>query len=243
MTNSIDQLPIQSIQRTPIEQARQLLITRADSWSAITGQLWALEKKNEHWIQVRAPIPVTLGKNGLQWAQGLVTWSAPATKKEGDWKTPVGAFTLSGAYGYADAEEAAFVQLPYLPVTQQHKAVDDPNSRYYNQIVREDLVAEKDWQSAEEMKREDHLYQWGIIVDFNRKHIVPGGGSCIFMHLWRDANRYTAGCTAMAESDMTFLLRWLRPVPKPVLVQGDRTTLEKLLPELSLGNIVELLPD
>jgi len=235
-------LPIQQVNQEPIREARQLLVTIANSWDAIHGQLLVLERSGDSWRPVRDAIPVTLGKNGLQWAQGLVEWSASETKKEGDWKTPVGAFTLSGAYGYADASAAAFVQMPYLPVTKQHKAVDDPNSRYYNQIVREDLVAEKDWQSAEEMKRDDHLYKWGIVVDFNRKHIIPGGGSCIFMHLWRNPDRYTAGCTAMTEEDMLFLLRWLRPVPKPVLVQADKKKMNLLLEALGLHSIISLLP-
>lgn len=243
MTNSIDNLPIKVLHLEAIKAARQLVIVQADSWSSITGQLWALEQKDEQWTPVVAPLPVTLGKNGLTYGNGLVEWHAPDTKREGDWKTPVGAYTLSGAYGYATAADAEWVQLPYLAATPQHKAVDDPNSRYYNQIVREDLVADKDWTSAEEMVRQDHLYKWGVIVDFNRKNIVPGGGSCIYMHLWREANRYTAGCTAMAEEDMGFLLRWLRPVPKPVLVQGDKGTLQELLPALSLEKVIDILPD
>lgn len=225
-------LPISNIQTSPIQAAQQLLITVADHWDSIHGQLIALQRAGDRWSWACKPIAVTLGKHGLQYAQGLVAWDEVSLKKEGDWKTPVGAFTLSGAFGYAPT--ANFTALPYCAVTEKHKAVDDPKSRYYNQIVRTDIVTEKDWQSAEDMLRQDDLYKWGIVVDFNKNPVVAGSGSCIFMHLWRDANRYTAGCTAMAESDMAFLLRWLRPVPKPVLVQGDRTTLNQLLPQLGL---------
>jgi zinc D-Ala-D-Ala dipeptidase len=52
----------------------------------------------------------------------------------------------------------------------------------------------------------------------------PGGGSCVFLHIWHshdtfDANQSTAGCTAMSQTELEALLAWLDPARKAVLVQ------------------------
>src|SRR5262249_47021952 len=50
-----------------------------------------------------------------------------------------------------------------------------------------------------------------------------GAGSCIFLHVWRDAASPTVGCTAMAKPALAELLAWLDPdallvvLPEPVL--------------------------
>jgi L,D-peptidoglycan transpeptidase YkuD (ErfK/YbiS/YcfS/YnhG family) len=68
------------------------------------------------------------------------------------------------------------------------------------------------------MKREDDLYRWGIVVEHNPEN-TPEKGSCIFLHLWRDAQHGTAGCTAMSADHMESLLRWLSDDKEPHLVQ------------------------
>ena len=79
-------------------------------------------------------------------------------------------------------------------------------------------VAKVDWHSSEQMRRDDVLYQWGVVVEHNPA-AIPGAGSCIFLHIWRNSAAPTAGCTAMAESDLVRLLRWLDPAQHPILVQ------------------------
>jgi L,D-peptidoglycan transpeptidase YkuD (ErfK/YbiS/YcfS/YnhG family) len=48
---------------------------------------------------------------------------------------------------------------------------------------------------------------------------VPGGGSCIFLHLRSGPGSVTSGCTAFESEPMERLLRWLDPRARPVLVQ------------------------
>ena len=68
------------------------------------------------------------------------------------------------------------------------------------------------------MKRKDALYTW--VVDVGHKPArLPGEGSCIFLHVWRDARSGTVGCTAMARPDIEALLATLAPDKHPVLVQ------------------------
>jgi L,D-peptidoglycan transpeptidase YkuD (ErfK/YbiS/YcfS/YnhG family) len=69
------------------------------------------------------------------------------------------------------------------------------------------------------MRRQDDLYRWVIWVGHNDRPSVPGGGSCIFLHLRAAPDATTAGCTAFDEAPMTDLLAWLDAAAHPVLVQ------------------------
>jgi D-alanyl-D-alanine dipeptidase len=105
------------------------------------------------------------------------------------------------------------------------RGVDDPASRYYNQVVDEARLPDggtKDWASSEEMLRADGVYDWGVFVGHNHPKPVGGAearGSCIFLHRWSGPRAGTAGCTAMSPATLHNLLRWLDPAAEPVLVQ------------------------
>ena len=81
---------------------------------------------------------------------------------------------------------------------------------------------------GQDMRRADDLYRWGILVDHNANPPVPGGGSCIFMHMWRGPGQPTVGCTAMPQADLELLLGWLDPERKPLLVQLPAVQYQKL---------------
>lgn len=138
-------------------------------------------------------------------------------KREGDGCSPAGVFVLPLAFGAALPEEVSWVRMPYLQTTDTLHGIDDPRSRFYNQIVDSALV-EPDWAVSETMNREDGLYRWGVFVGHNPGG-EPGGGSCIYLHLWRGQGQGTAGCTAMSEGDMKDLLAWLDLGCAPCLVQ------------------------
>ena len=149
-------------------------------------------------------------------------------KREGDGRAPAGAFRLSGAFGYRAAAEVPWVRMPYLHSTPAWKCVDDPASRHYNRLVDETAVS-PDWGSREEMLRADPLYRLGVVVDHNgAAQTRPGAGSCIFLHVWRGPDEPTVGCTAMAESDLEQVGRWLDPSRHPALVQLPRAEYRRL---------------
>jgi D-alanyl-D-alanine dipeptidase len=83
------------------------------------------------------------------------------------------------------------------------------------------------------MLRTDALYKWGVVVDHNSA-ATPGGGSCIFLHIWKDSSTATAGCTAMPEQNLVDLLRWLDPAKRPVLIQMPRQDYDALRSRYSL---------
>jgi L,D-peptidoglycan transpeptidase YkuD (ErfK/YbiS/YcfS/YnhG family) len=170
-------------------------------------------------------IPVVLGKKGLAWGIGAADFKAASRKVEGDNKAPAGIFRLGPAFGYAPKSAARWIKLSYVSLTSQTEGIDDPRSRYYNQLVDRSKVAKVDWHSSEQMRRADDLYKWGIFVAHNSR-ATPGAGSCIFLHIWKDSRSATAGCTAMAEPNLVSLLRWLNPAARPVLVQMPQAEYE-----------------
>ena len=87
---------------------------------------------------------------------------------------------------------------------------------------------EQMWNSWEEMKRPDHLYELGAVVEHNAAPVVKGRGSAIFLHVWKAKGVPTAGCTAMAKDDLAALIRWLRPANNPCLIQAPVDELDRL---------------
>jgi D-alanyl-D-alanine dipeptidase len=216
---------------------RQCLVVTTSSWTAVRGDLVVLERAPASpWKRHATKKPVLVGKAGLAWGRGVFdTQTFPGSRKfEGDNKSPAGVFRLRSVFGYAAQNPGT--KMLYLPLSQNIVAVDDPQSRYYNQLVNKSKVARPDWRSAEKMILRDNRYQWGVFVEHN---VPPQGeaGSCIFLHVWKDPNTLTTGCTAMAGKNMLEMIRWLDPTQHPVLVQLPREEYDKLrakwnLPEL-----------
>jgi L,D-peptidoglycan transpeptidase YkuD (ErfK/YbiS/YcfS/YnhG family) len=216
---------------SPLRDSRQVVLVVSDDWDATSAQLqcYARDGLARPWRPVGDRIPVSLGRTGLAWGRGL-HGNSPLPgpdKREGDGKAPAGVFDLPLVFGYAAKEEAGGVKLPYLALTPQVVGVDDVKSRHYNRIVRTDETA-KDWDSAEAMRRDDGLYEWGVLVNHNASPVLPGAGSCIFLHVWRGEGKPTAGCTAMSRPHMVALATWLDPQAKPVLVQLPRAAYQRL---------------
>ena len=201
----------------------QLILVLSPKARSIPAHLWLLERVSaeQPWQTAVGPIAVTLGRTGLAWGDGEHSGDPPGglrMKKEGDGCSPAGVFQMPFAFGYASASDASMVRLPYIPLTSTVFAVDDSQSRFYNQVV-DTLRVTKDWRSAEIMRRDDWLYRWGVYVEHNPRN-KAFRGSCISLHIWRGPGEPTAGCTAMAEEDMKQVLTWLDPLKQPRLIQG-----------------------
>jgi L,D-peptidoglycan transpeptidase YkuD (ErfK/YbiS/YcfS/YnhG family) len=223
--------------RDSLRNSRQCLVVIANNWNSTTGVLRAFERKGADgaWKVRGTDIPVVLGKNGLGWGLGLLDAKRGGgpRKLEGDNKVPAGIFRLGPAFGYAPADRARWIKLRYVPLTEQIEGIDDPRSRYYNQLVERSKVAIVDWRTSEQMRRRDDLYKWGIVIAHNPTGI-PGAGSCIFIHIWRNSSAATVGCTAMPEQNLVQLLRWLDPASHPVLIQMPRPDYEAFQQDLNL---------
>jgi zinc D-Ala-D-Ala dipeptidase len=126
-------------------------------------------------------------------------------------------FALDRVFGFAPAAQMSWARLPYLPIGAGTECVDDVRSAHYNTIVDRGATSPVDWASAERM-RDIGQYRLGVTVAYNTPPRA-GRGSCIFLHIWAGPDTYTAGCTAMAERDLTALAMWLDGARRPVIVQ------------------------
>ncbi|HST59184.1 MAG TPA: L,D-transpeptidase family protein [Longimicrobium sp.] len=212
--------------RAEADSALQVIVSTTADWDSVGATLQRYERDavGRPWRRVGAPIQANVGRSGLGWGTGLHA-SHPAegpAKREGDGRAPAGVYRLSSAFGYAAPAEVPWIRLPYVQATPSTECVDDLRSAYYNRRVDRDTIPAPDWSSHEEMRRPDDLYEWGVWVDHNSAPPAPGGGSCIFLHVWAGPGAPTSGCTAMAEADLRAVLAWLDPRARPVLVQLPR---------------------
>ncbi|MDQ7835094.1 MAG: hypothetical protein RDU24_06900 [Humidesulfovibrio sp.] len=217
--------------------ARQLLLVTADGWDSVTGELRRYERAEAGgtWVQVGAPVSVNLGRKGLGWGRGLhgVALGPGPVKREGDGRAPAGLFAVGTGFAY-DPAEAGPTRLPMLRADANLVCVDDVQSRHYNLFVEKSAVAQPDWTSAEDMLRADGQYRLGALVRHNLDPVAPGGGSCIFMHIWKGQGMGTAGCTSMDPQAMLEVLRWLDAGRAPVLAQLPRQELLRYGPSWNL---------
>ena len=222
-----------------IPKTSHVLVTAVvDDWTSTkaTLTLWDNENMYGVWTKKGASWPAVIGKTGAAWGIGLHGDGAPnregPLKKEGDGKSPAGVFEILGAYGVAEEPPASWKE-PYETTAHgDWQCVDDPSSDHYGEIVDRKQVP-SDWQSHEEMLRDDVLYTWVVDIGHNPDH-VPSKGSCIFFHVWGGKDSTTVGCTAMAQPDIEALLGRLNPKDHPVYVLLPRADYQALAPAWGL---------
>jgi len=173
---------------------------------------------------------VNLGKNGLGWGIGevlLTQGQGQPLKFEGDKKAPAGVFKLTNIFGYSYASN---YKLPYLYASKKLICVDDSNSNFYNHIIE----ANGNEKSFEFMRRDDYQYKYGVTVAHNKRGKFKRG-SCIFLHIQKDINASTAGCTSMKESTLKKIISLLDIKKEPLLIQIPQSSfkeIQKLYPQI-----------
>ena len=214
--------PPANTKRSGVANSLQMLVVTTKNWDDLhgTAQRYERSEPNREWRLVGVPFAVVVGKTGLGWGRGIqsdITTVDGPIKREGDGKAPAGIFALTMSFGYSPTPLPG-ARMQYVALTPSVACVDDSQSSRYNQLFDIQGVT-KDWNSFEQMRRDDELYRWGVVVAHNMDPVVSGAGSCIFLHVWRDSDTGTVGCTAMLQSNIEALLRWLEPAKHPVLVQ------------------------
>ncbi|MDQ4123674.1 MAG: L,D-transpeptidase family protein [Acidobacteriota bacterium] len=223
-------------QKSPLDLsgAKQMILVTTPDWNTINGKLELYERKNTKgkWRKIGDDVSIVVGRTGLAWGDGLhdnsKNSSADPVKREGDGKSPAGVFKLTSIFGVA--EKTDFIRMPYTRLVESTECVDDVKSGKYNTIVDRFKVGFLDWNSSEKMLEVGEQYAWGVVVAHNSNPVKRGGGSCIFLHIWKDANTGTAGCTAMPRENLDTILRWLDEKKKPIFVQlpaGEREKLQQ----------------
>ena len=137
-------------------------------------------------------------------------------KVEGDGKAPAGVFELGIAFG--NETKVPNSTWAYKVMTKNDIFIDDSMSEFYNRFQKKSSI-KKDWNSFEEIKRQDGLYNKAVVINHNMSPVKPGGGSAIFLHIWRSKTSATRGCTAMSVDNITSIIAWLKKESYPLLIQ------------------------
>lgn len=198
----------------------QSIVVVPDDWEKTTATASLFERKSvkSEWKRNGASFTIVLGGSGVAWAELLSgDIDMAKIKQEGDGNSPAGLFPLTSAFG--TGPKPNFVRMPYTKLDQSTECVDDPKSSFYNRIVNRMSVGNFDWKSSEKMASIVPDYDLGVFVAYNTYPVEKGRGSCIFLHIWKDVNSPTAGCTAMERSNMERVVAWLSPAKNPYLVQ------------------------
>jgi hypothetical protein len=230
----------------PLRTSLQMIVVSTPDWSAVDGHLQRFERASAggEWKPVGDPIAIVVGKKGLGWGAGAAPTDTPGlrdaadpVKKEGDGKSPAGAFRIGSGFGYA-AQAPSGWKMSYIRLTPTVECVDDVASHSYNQVVDRASVT-PDWNSSEHMASVGVAYRWGAVVEQNMNPIVPDGGSCVFMHIWGGPGVGTAGCTAMPQEQLEPILAWLDPAKGPLLVQLPVASYERLKKAWNLPKLAQ----
>ena len=214
---------------TPLDGSRQMVLVVTPAWDSTTGTLRRFARTSEDapWREEGSAVPIVVGRTGVAWDDSQVRPSAAEpVKREGDGRSPAGAFALDTAFGFDIRQIVPWVRLPYVRLRSATECVDDSRSVHYNTIVERDSVPRVDWTSSEKM-REIEQYAYGIHVAYNAPP-RPSRGSCIFLHIWAGPGSVTAGCTAMSEDALKVLMRWIDPQRRPMLVQLPASAMKRM---------------
>jgi len=129
-----------------------------------------------------------------------------ADKREGDGASPLGVWQLRRVLYRPDREAPPATGLPVAALKPDDGWCDAPGDPAYNRAVRLPYPA-----SAEQMWREDRVYDLVVILGHNDDPPVSPMGSAIFLHLVQPDRSATAGCVAVSREDMLDLLARARP--------------------------------
>lgn len=147
-------------------------------------------------------MPCAVGRNGMT-----------AAKAEGDGATPFGTLRLERVLARRDRGGLLTdLAVPVERIAPWDGWSDDPRDPNYNHAVRRPHGF-----GHERMWRGDRLYDLVGVLDWNRTPARPGGGSAIFLHIWRGPRQSTEGCVAFRRDDLYWLLRRWRPWSRVII--------------------------
>jgi L,D-peptidoglycan transpeptidase YkuD (ErfK/YbiS/YcfS/YnhG family) len=179
-----------------------LLVIDNSSFFFPERKVYAFEKKADIWQIAFEPVDAVIGRKGF---------APTGEKREGDGRTPTGIFSLKTTFGY---DESINTKMPYRQALEDDLWIDDPEAIDYNRWVKKSKTKAK---SYERMRRDDNLYEYGIVIEYNTDPVIKGYGSAIFLHTWHNKWKTTEGCVAVSKENILKILYWLDPQTKPLI--------------------------
>lgn len=148
------------------------------------------------------PSTGTLAFGGKTYLCALGKAGVTTEKREGDHMTPVGSFALREVLfrpdKFAEIPATMLYSRAIRPTDGWCDASGDP---MYNQPVKLPYPA-----SAENLWRDDEVYDLIVPLGYNDHPPRPGKGSAIFLHIARPDFSGTEGCVALARADLIEVL-------------------------------------
>jgi L,D-peptidoglycan transpeptidase YkuD (ErfK/YbiS/YcfS/YnhG family) len=126
--------------------------------------------------------------------------------KEGDGITPVGVFPVRYVLHRPDRIAPPKTGLDVRAIGEWDGWCDAPGDPAYNRAVTLPYSA-----SAENLWRQDHLYDAVAVLGFNDDPVMDGKGSAIFLHVAKPDYAPTEGCVALALDDLLEALAAMQP--------------------------------
>jgi L,D-peptidoglycan transpeptidase YkuD (ErfK/YbiS/YcfS/YnhG family) len=189
-----------------VGDATQLITVKA-SGSYATVTAWA--KGSSGWKAQFSTSAGRVGSNGV---------TDGATRQQSTYTTPGGTYTITEGFGH----ESGGTAMPYRVVTDDDWWVQDPESKFYNQMHGE---AGADFPLTEAGERgSEHLinyptqYAKALVINFNRWPATPGRGAGIFLHV--NGRGATAGCVSVPRATMDRIMGWISPSAHPRIAVG-----------------------
>jgi L,D-peptidoglycan transpeptidase YkuD (ErfK/YbiS/YcfS/YnhG family) len=147
-----------------------------------------------------------IGGRKVRCALGPAGVKPAADKREGDLASPIGVWPIRQVLYRPDRGGAPQTALPSKPIAQDDGWCDETSDPAYNRPVKLPYPA-----SAETMWRDDALYDLVVVLGHNDDPVVPGHGSCIFLHVAKPDYAPTHGCVAISRQDLEVLLASAKP--------------------------------
>ncbi len=123
-------------------------------------------------------------------------------KIEGDWKTPIGTFSIRKIYYRSDKIFKLDTKIECISLTKKDIWCDDSTKEEYNTFTRLPFEG-----SYENLWREDDMYDVIIVLGHNDSPAIKGRGSAIFIHIAKENMKYTQGCLALKKEDIMSLIK------------------------------------
>tara|TARA_Y100000768_G_C23829014_1_gene610367 strand:- start:415 stop:909 length:495 start_codon:yes stop_codon:yes gene_type:complete len=142
--------------------------------------------KNGFLVSENRKYKCSIGYNGLT-----------KNKSEGDGCSPIGTFKINRILYRHDKINNQKFTINSKIIRERDGWCDDIESDLYNQQITFPIS-----HSAEQLYRDDDLYDIVCVIDYNLNPIIRGKGSAIFLHVANEDYAPTQGCVAINKDEL-----------------------------------------
>ena len=184
----------QWIKNLPVAQDCEQMVVVA-ALTKTTAWISMHEKNSDGTWQQIMTTPGFIGVNGL------------GKEREGDHKTPVGTFRFNYAFGIAPDPGCA---IPYVQINKHHYWSGDWDYKYNQFVDVREAPSNFNRANSEHLIEYNPHYVYCLNMGYNAE-CTPGRGAALFMHCFGSIKPWTAGCVALPEDKMLFVMQHVRP--------------------------------